>query len=605
MTDLSKPSSDSGSVSDLVTSINRRVDDVLNLLKAQRDLLRRYGMNLPSGSMDSLAMLKRQLEGFGRGLDGIDSELRSLRALMDTAALLISAQETDVVLNQVMDTVISLTRAERGYIVLKNHDTGELEFRVARGMDQATLGGGQEMVISKTIVNRVADSGEPVLTDNASQDERYQQQQSVVGFALRSILAVPLKVRDDVIGVVYCDNRIMAGLFKRSQLDVLSAFASQAAVAIENARLFEATRLRLREVSDMRDRMNNIFNSVASGIITISEFGQVIVHNAAASLITGIDDMIGRSLESVLPPLGEAFDTALAQVRSGGQQLVVTVEPDLPGMGRRMWNMIISPLRDAEAGVSMGITLVLDDLSEQRQREAQLLELRRYLPVALVEQVRSMADIDVAGQERIITTLFADVRGFTSFSERLDPEELMTIINRYLSLASDAINLYQGIVDKYMGDAVTGLYNTQLNPQQDHALRAVQAALQLVWDLRAQHEVMAEEDRLFYGIGIHTGPALLGNVGGADRKEFAALGEAPEVAKYLQEQAEAGEIIISEATRQIIGDTFECERKSEIVRPKPGFENLVFYRVLRRARGGPSPFIDAELLNLLGMDDEA
>ena len=67
--------------------------------------------------------------------------------------------------------------------------------------------------------------------------------------------------------------------------------------------------------------------------------------------------------------------------------------------------------------------------------------------------------------------LFADVRGFTTFSEQLEPERLMEIINKYMSVASDAINLFEGVVDKYMGDAVTGLFNTPLNPQADHALR--------------------------------------------------------------------------------------------------------------------------------------
>src|SRR5690606_17957035 len=111
----------------------------------------------------------------------------------------------------------------------------------------------------------------------------------------------------------------------------------------------------------------------------------------------------------------------------------------------------------------MGVTIVLDDVTEQKRRESQLAEVRRYLPLALVENIKNVEDVDVRGQERTITAVFADVRGFTTFSEKLQPEELMTIINKYLSLASDAVNLYEGIVDKYMGDAVTGLYNTQLN----------------------------------------------------------------------------------------------------------------------------------------------
>jgi adenylate cyclase len=208
----------------------------------------------------------------------------------------------------------------------------------------------------------------------------------------------------------------------------------------------------------------------------------------------------------------------------------------------------------------------------------------------------------VSGQEREITALFADVRGITTFSENLEPEELMQVINKYMSLASDAINLFEGVVDKYLGDAVTGLFNTPLNPQGDHVRRAVQAALHLVHDLRAQHEVLPESERLFYGIGIHTGPAVLGNVGGQDRKEFAALGEATNICKYLQEQAGPGEIIISGATLSHIEDQFEVEPVTELNRPKAGYEHIECYRVVKRKKGSQSVFAE-EMLRLLQEDD--
>ena len=169
--------------------------------------------------------------------------------------------------------------------------------------------------------------------------------------------------------------------------------------------------------------------------------------------------------------------------------------------------------------------------------------------------IQSIESLGLSGDEREITVIFADVRGFTTFSERLAPEELMQVINQYLSAGSSAIQLLEGIIDKYMGDAIVGLYNTQLNPQtDDHALRAVRAAIALVNDVQALHEVMPPEQRLFYGIGIHTGTAIVGNVGSPSRKEFTALGYAVTFAKKLQEIAQPGEIIISEETYQTVKD---------------------------------------------------
>lgn len=597
MADNPETASSSTKLRDVIKQLN----DITGLLRTQSDMLRQRGVNLPSGSIDSLRALKKRLDILQRTISDSQQELRSLRALADTTALINSAQKTDEVLNQVMDTVIALTGAERGYIVLKNSDTHELEFRVARGMEQSTLDGSQGMIVSKTIVNTVADTGEPVLTDNASTDARYDSQESIVGFQLRSILAVPLKVRDEVLGVVYCDNRFLQGLFKLSELGVLTAFANQAAVALENARLFESTQTRLQEITDLRDRMMNLFTSIASGVLTINQDGQVLVCNTTMADIAQVSDIIGAQLTEALPDMPQIFHDTIADVRSSHAQ--ITREMDVSVKGKiRNWTVIASPLRGD--GETQGVAMVIDDMTEHKKSESQLVEVRRYLPEALVRNMATLDITKIESQEREITAMFADVRGFTSFSENLEPEALMRVINKYLSIASDSIGLFEGIVDKYMGDAVTGLWNTQLNPQFDHPNRAVQAAMQLVLDLHAMHEVLPEDERLFYGIGIHTGEAVLGNVGSQGRKEFSALGNATDVCKYLQEQAGAGEVIISQATFDSVSNSWECERCTEVVREKKGYEDVVFYRVVRRKKGTVSALIDDELLALLAADDD-
>ncbi|GAB4513143.1 MAG: hypothetical protein OHK0046_13630 [Anaerolineae bacterium] len=584
--------------------IQNEVKDLIDVLRNQRDVLRQRGMNLPGNALDNLRVLKGRIDTLSRQLVNSVVELQSLRALADTTALINSALETDVVLNQVMDTVISLTGAERGYIVLKNRLTGELdEFRVARGIDQATLGArgddpnarGSEFIVSKTIVNDVARTGEPVLTDNATNDPRYEGQQSIVGFALRSILAVPLKVRDEVIGVVYCDNRIMVGLFRENDRDILAAFANQAGVAIENARLFEETRAQLQQITEIRDLMNNIFESIISGVITVNRKGFIVTCNRAACEILGVQNPLGVHLQKVMPPMSDEFYDILTNVMRGGAQRVLEVEPTLPEQGMRTWNVIVSSLRDGQ-----GIALVLDDLTDQKLHEAQMQEVRRFLPLALVENIRSLDDVELQGQERTITMIATDVRGFTTFSEKLQPEELMETINKYLSVASDGINLYEGIVDKYMGDAVTGLFNTQLNPQEDHAVRAVRAALSIIYDLYALHEVIPEgHTPLFFGIGIHTGPAFIGNMGGADRKEFSALGEAATLSKVLESNAGPGEILISEATYALVGSMFECEAR--VPEKTKGHDIQKVYQVKGRKKGATTGtlFLDPELAELL------
>jgi len=595
-----------------LNAILKRVNDLTELLRSQRELLRQKGINLPAGALDNLRSLKARLEALLRQLDNNRVELQRLRALADTTALINSSRDTDSVLNQVMDTVINLTGAERGYIVLKNRATGEFDqFRVARGIDsaqlsfngadEANLGGKKnELIVSKTIVNEVAKTGKAVITDNASNDERYRDQQSIVGFALRSILAVPLKVRDEVIGVVYCDNRVMAGLFQPGDLEIMNAFSNQAGVAIENARLFELARQQLEQVTTMRDLMDNVFDSISSGVITVNSHLTVTACNMTACDILNIPDerdALNQPLKHILPPITADFYDAVTQTQRDG--MVKTLEYRVPfGEGQRSWSITISQLRDEQSTVQ-GAVLVVDDLTEQRELEIRLKQLRVYLPAPLLDKVTDINLVEM-GQEREITSISLDVREFTKFSERLPPEQLMETINKYLSLGSDGINLYEGIVDKYMGDALTGLFNTQLNPQKDHAVRAVRAAMSVIYDLYALHEIVPENERLYYGIGIHTGQAFLGNIGSPDRQEFSALGEAVTISKILEGNAKPGEVIISEATYELVKTDFECERM--VIEKSKGYPNLTHgYKVIKRKKGSNtgSLFLDAELEELL------
>lgn len=177
-----------------------------------------------------------------------------LGMLYEVGKALGASLDIDEVLNQVMDAIIQLTEAERGYIMLFD-EAGNLEVRAARNMDKETLEE-EEFAISRSVIRTVAKSGKQVVTTNAAEDPRFAAQTSVVEHNLRSIQCVPLMARNNIIGAVYVDNRIRVGVFNEDDLEMLSAFAAQAAIAIENARLFtltdEALSARVEELSMMQ-----------------------------------------------------------------------------------------------------------------------------------------------------------------------------------------------------------------------------------------------------------------------------------------------------------------------------------------------------------------
>ena len=143
----------------------------------------------------------------------------------------------NTVLNALIDESVKATNAERGFLMLFD-SRNELVFRTARGMDQRTIEE-SDFKISRGIVDRVAKEGRPLLTSNAQMDERLDKRASVKLYGLRSVLCVPILLKEQVQGVVYVDNRYQKGIFKQADLELLESIASSAGIAIENARLYQ------------------------------------------------------------------------------------------------------------------------------------------------------------------------------------------------------------------------------------------------------------------------------------------------------------------------------------------------------------------------------
>jgi phosphoserine phosphatase RsbU/P len=148
-----------------------------------------------------------------------------------------SSLDLTTVLDTLIDEIIQATRAERGFLMLYDAEK-RLVFKTARGMDQSTIEE-SDFKISRSIVDRVAQEGIPLLTSNAQMDERLDKRASVKLYGLRSVLCVPITLKDQVLGVVYVDNRFQNGIFRQDDLELLQSLASSAGIAIENARLYQ------------------------------------------------------------------------------------------------------------------------------------------------------------------------------------------------------------------------------------------------------------------------------------------------------------------------------------------------------------------------------
>lgn len=211
--------------------VNARQNVALLRSQAQADLIDPVYLEKRLAALDTL--LEELADSYQDTI-----QQRSLAALYEVSRVIGSSLDLQTVLDQVMDAIIQLTDAERGFLMLLDDD-GNLSVNIARNFDQETLENG-EFSVSRTITRQVVNTGQPVVTTNAQTDPRYAGQASIVTHALRSIMATPLRARGNIIGVVYVDNRIRSGIFSEKNLEILDAFAAQAAVAIDNARLYGA-----------------------------------------------------------------------------------------------------------------------------------------------------------------------------------------------------------------------------------------------------------------------------------------------------------------------------------------------------------------------------
>ncbi|HEU5441015.1 MAG TPA: adenylate/guanylate cyclase domain-containing protein, partial [Ktedonobacterales bacterium] len=193
-----------------------------------------------------------------------------------------------------------------------------------------------------------------------------------------------------------------------------------------------------------------------------------------------------------------------------------------------------------------------DDLTELRQTQRQAREIERlfgrYVHPAVVRQLLDdPSAVQLGGETREVSILFADIRGYTRLAEQCAPRELMRILNAELDMLTEAVWREEGTITAFLGDALMAIFNAPL-PQEDHAVRAVRAAWAMRQALLRRATFEPEAAAVEYGIGVHTGPAVVGNLGAAARMQnYTAIGDAVNTAQRLQAQASGNQILLSAA----------------------------------------------------------
>jgi class 3 adenylate cyclase len=202
------------------------------------------------------------------------------------------------------------------------------------------------------------------------------------------------------------------------------------------------------------------------------------------------------------------------------------------------------------AAIALENGRLFNELEAVKEREKQ--EIRRifqtYVSPSVVEQVISdPASLQLGGMRQKVTTLYADIRGFTSLSEKIHPEELISVVNGYLSAMASTVLEHKGTLDKFLGDAVMAFFNAP-TPQEDHILRAARTALAIQEAASKHRESGSTAVLLSVGVGFATGEAVVGHVGTTNLMNYTVIGDSVNLAKRLQEEAKPGQILMNAST---------------------------------------------------------
>ncbi|MEF3302612.1 CHASE2 domain-containing protein [Paenibacillus sp. GYB003] len=212
-------------------------------------------------------------------------------------------------------------------------------------------------------------------------------------------------------------------------------------------------------------------------------------------------------------------------------------------------------------------SIVSHYLEERRERNRVTGIFGRFVPKAVVEQMLATGEeVKLGGERMDISLMFVDIRGFTTLSEKLEPEQVIQFLNEYLDVCTKAIFKYNGTLDKFIGDGVMAIFGAPVR-YDNHAEMAVRAALEMKKQTAALEQRLMEKlgFTVRFGIGINCGPAIVGNIGSEElRLDYTAIGDTVNLAARLESNAKPGQILISEPIYERVGQLFEIESMGEI-----------------------------------------
>jgi adenylate cyclase len=493
--------------------------------------------------------------------------IATIEELVRASALLTTDQSRTSLISILVEQAQDISKSEVGTLYAypaDKQDTLKMVFK--RGKYEVP----KSLSINSDLIEFMEDCGEALIV-HSREDQFFLK--SFLNESMNSSIVLPLNTAKKKIGLLILNSK-KKDFYGKNKLHFLDALTRLSGGMVHNVELFQEVKNKLKEIEDLQRYQESIFNSMTNLLITTDGKGSIHYFNSAAaerlglntgSIDTDLKSFFNKSLnKKILNEVISSADTHKEILGLEGIYAKENIEMD--------FSLNVSPLK-SRLGKHEGLTLLFTDQSKEmelKQKANVAVEERRivkdmfsrYMSADVLKNLMESPElVQLGGSKKDATVFFADIRGYTSFSEGKEPEYIIEILNEYFSEAVEIVIKYNGYIDKFIGDCIMAAWGVPVvNPDKD-ALAGVGCAVEI-------QELVKSKSRQFFkgkaahlkvGIGMHSGPLISGNLGSSRRMDYSVIGDTVNIAARLEGVAQAGEVIITQQTRDLIGDRFKLK----------------------------------------------
>ncbi|HEY0664583.1 MAG TPA: GAF domain-containing protein [Gallionella sp.] len=490
-------------------------------------------------------------------------------------------------LQRVMGEATRMLNAERSTLFLNDEKTNELWSEVGQGLESMQI----RLPNHLGIAGAVFTSGKSINIPYAYADLRFNPEfDKKTGFFTRSILCVPIiNKHGKTIGATQVLNR-RGGPFTNDDESRLRAFTAQISIALENAKLFA-------DVQAMKNYNDAMLESMSNGLITLDENERIATCNAAGLRILKVStgDVLKKPVAEFFAGENAWVLDKLKLVAESGQPHTSMDAPLHVDGDTLSVNLTVQPLLNADQK-RIGSMFVIEDISSEKRMKS---TMARYMDPGIADRLVATGAEMLGGQNVEATVLFSDIRGFTTLTEQLGAQGTVALLNEYFTLMVDCIQKEEGMLDKFIGDAIMAAFGIPVG-HEDDADRAVRASIAMIKTLEKWNQQRLSEGKLpvNIGIGLNTDSVVSGNIGSSKRMDFTIIGDGVNLASRLESACKqyGAKILVSEFTVRKLNGTYR-KREIDLVVVKGKTRPVSVYEILAYHNEDSFPHL-AEVLGL-------